>query len=56
MKSLANSLQLYLLQKKMRDTLRAKVMKVSEVESVTVTVYQIDYLTNGKRSKEDAGS
>ncbi len=42
-----------LITKEDADTLRAKVMKVSEVESVTVTVLSDDYLANGKRAKEE---
>ena len=42
-----------LITKEDADTLRDKVMKVSEVESVTVTALTDDYLANGKRAKED---
>lgn len=42
-----------LITKEDADTLRDKVMKVSEVESVTVTILSDDYLANGKRAKED---
>jgi len=42
-----------LITKEDADTLRDKVMKVSEVESVTVTVLTNDYLVNGKRAKDD---
>lgn len=42
-----------LITKEDADTLRDKVMKVSEVESVTVTILSDDYLANGKRAKEN---
>lgn len=42
-----------LITKEDANTLQGKVMKVSEVESVTITVLTDDYLANGKRAKED---
>ena len=42
-----------LITKEDADTLRDKVMKVSEVESVTVTILSDDYLSNEKRAKEN---
>ena len=42
-----------LITKEDADTLQAQVMKVSEVDSVTVTMLTDDYLMNGKRAKNE---
>ncbi|WP_342509503.1 chemotaxis protein CheA [Sporosarcina sp. FSL K6-2383] len=49
----AETFTVALITKESADVLREKVMKVSEVEAVTVSALTNDYLLNGKRAKDD---
>ncbi|WP_203246243.1 chemotaxis protein CheW [Sporosarcina beigongshangi] len=49
----AETFTVALITKETPDVLRGKVMKVSEVESVTVTELTNDYLKDGKRAKDN---